>query len=377
MRRYKWFTLLAALCSAGCVFLVIHYSGLQFHDNTPIQEGRQAVGSETKMADPSGVSNSLLDQQKSHADWKLDPLHRLEQAFQSQNVSVIVAAINGAGNCPECMERIAAFIMDPLQDEDFKISLMKALMQSETRERTLLLVNVIMSAHLDEQYDLKDRLLQLLADVHTPESAQALMAVVTGETTDVDFQRMPEDLQYAIRKAVRLNPDYRTTGQMLAESFGSQTSAEAAEALQQIQQPIMTSLLAQEAYRNSDLEKAQEFTNLLSTMDDPRTIEGFMLLGRVENASLDEMTTLANLWARNHSDQYYMDYAEAYLTDPNGDVAQRSIAAFALAASQDPKSALAILQKAQHEESNPILRSYLESAIALLMEESGPAALEE
>jgi hypothetical protein len=363
----------------GCIVIVAITFGVTLQQQQdPVRQDPEITTQSTTERTRSSVSSTGYTVYPGKEDtsplWKPDPLGRLEQALQSQNVSAIVAAIDPAGNCPECLERIAAFIMDPLQDEDFKISLMKALMQSETRERTLLLVNVIMSVHLAEQYDLKERLLQLLADVHTTESSQALMTVVTGETTDVDFHQMPEDLQYAIRKAIRLTPDYRATGQMLAESFGSQTSAEAAEALQQIQQPIMTSLLAQEAYRSSDLEKAQEFTNLLSAMDDPRTIEGFMLLGREENVSLDEMTTMANLWARNHSDQYYMDYAEAYLTDPNGDVAQRSIAAFALAASQDSKTALTVLQKVKDEESNPILRAYLDSAIALVMEQSSASA---
>lgn len=144
---------------------------------------------------------------------------------------------------PHCLERIAAFLDDPLQDVADKIALGKALMQSGTQAETLLLINAILYAHLREESELKDGLMQALADAQTPESTAALMRVITESTADLDFQQLPTDLQYAIHKAIRLNPDSEMTGRMLAAHYNSQVSPEIAQDLENIQHPIMVALL--------------------------------------------------------------------------------------------------------------------------------------
>jgi hypothetical protein len=130
---------------------------------------------------------------------------------------------------------LSAFLDDPLQDVADKIVLGRILMQSGTQADTLLLINAILYAHLRDENDLQDGLLQALADAQTPESTAALMHVITDSTAELAFEHLPANLQYAIHKALRLNPDGAMTGEMLATHYTSQGSPESAQALENVQ----------------------------------------------------------------------------------------------------------------------------------------------
>jgi hypothetical protein len=304
--------------------------------------------------------------------WEPDRIVQPEEALPSKDAAAIKADIAGRDGCPQCLERIAAFLDDPLQDVADKIALGRALMQSGTQAETVLLLNAILYAHLREESALKDGLMQALADAQTPESTAALMRVITESTADLDFEHLPADLQYAIHKAIRLNPDSAMTGQMLVAHYTRQVLPEIAQDLENVQHPIMVALLAKEAYESGDMSRTEHLTDRLSTIDDPRTLDGLMLLAENNVMPLDEAKGRAYAWASELGDQFAHEHYAAYLSDFSAPAVQRSVAAFALAASPNTEETRAALAKAYDHETDPLVRSTLKSAMQLIWDHPNP-----
>lgn len=322
---------------------------------------------------PRGVASSLLPQitktivNRPVSVWQeSDRIAQLEEALQSGNEAAAAVVVAKLDDCPLCQERIAAFLDDPTQDMAAKIALAEALMQSGGQTETKLLVNAILRARLREDDDLKDRMLQALADAHTLESAAALMVIVTGEADGQEFQQLPEELQYAIQKAIRLNPDAETTGWMLAENYFSQATPELAERLLNIRQPFMIALLAKQAYESGDIQKTKSLTSLFPVMGYYGTLNALAFLSDAGAIPLDEANALAHEWADNQNEFNQNHYAVYLSGETDANETQRALAAFALAASPDKTMARASLENALEIEMDPVVRGHLESALELL-----------
>lgn len=370
---------LAALCGVSG-FLLFNL----FHErqSTETLESPQLVAIERRtqptvvakqeIPTPTIAVRSSSQQKNQTLQREPDLIAQLEEVLQSKDETAIKVVVDKVGDCSPCLEHIAAFLDNPLQDVADKIALGRILMQSGTQANTLLLVNAILDAYLREEHDLKDGLIQALADAQTPESAVALTAVLTGDLVDLDFQQLPEELQYAIQKAIRLNPNGEVTGQMLVARYNSQPSPEIVERLQDVRHPVMISLLAKEAYESGDISRVEQLMDLLSTTNDLRNLDSLILLTENNVMPLDEANRRAYKWVNDHSGNFDHDHYAVYLSDFDASPAQRSIAAFALAASRNSESALATLEKAYNYESDTFVRIDLESAINLLLNRSDP-----
>lgn len=336
------------------------------------RQTHQTAEATQEIPTPAIAPSSAFHQKNLIIQPEPDRVARLEKALQSKDETAIKIVVAKMDNCPQCLERIAAFLDDPSEAVADKIILGKILIQSGTQAETLLVVNAILSAHLREEGDLKDGLLQALADTQTPESVAALTAVVTRDSANLDFPQLPEELQYAIQKAIRLNPNTEVTGQMLAATYNRQVSSEIAQDIENVQHPLMVSLLAKEAHHSGDIARVEHFMHLLSTMDDPRTLDALMLLGENNVMSLDEANERAYAWVSEHGGSFDHEHYAAYLSDLDSNAAQRSVAAFALAASRDVERARGAVEKALDYESDPRVRSHLEAALKLLLDRSNP-----
>jgi len=330
------------------------------------RQAQQTAKAKQAISPPTSAARAAFQHKNPMIQGEPDRIAPPEEVLPSQDKVAIKAGIARMDDCPQCLERIAAFLDDPSQDVADKIALGRALMQSGTQADTLFLVNAILYAHLREESDLKDGLIQALADVQTPESTAALMRVITESTADLDFQQLPADLQDAIRKAIRLNPDSAMTGRMLATHYTSQGSPEIAQDLENVQHPGMVALLAKEAYESGDISRTEHLTDLLSTIDDPRTLDGLMLLAEHNVMPLDEATGRAYAWASELGDKFDHDHYAASLSDFDAHAVQRVVAAFVLAASPNTEETRAALAKAYDHENDPLVRSKLKSAMQLI-----------
>jgi hypothetical protein len=260
-----------------------------------------------------------------------------------------------------CAERILAFLADPANDEAAKVKMAQTWLKPESKEETLSLLRLLQEAHDAQQHDLESRLLQMLAGADSRESAELLISVLNGDEPSFVFNELPEDLQYQIKKAIRLNP-YENIGKRLAEEFSYQRSDETIAAIQDIKRPDMIyELLAQE----TDQEKISGLVQSLQSYPDPRTLDVIMRLGNEQILTVDDAAKAAYNWADAHSESFNQERCEAYLSEPEASPAQRAVAAAALAAASDPVQAMTALQKAYEEETNQELRLAYEKAINL------------
>ena len=216
---------LAVVCGVSGFLVFTLFEGRQRHETAEPPASVAAPPApptpQAKQARPTPASAAHTAFQPKHpmASVGAGPIGQPAEALPSQDAVAMQADSAGRDGCAHCVERIAAFLDDPLQDVADKIALGRALMQSGTQAETLRLVNAILYAHLRQESDLRDGLMQALADAQTPESTAALLRVITDSAADLDFQHLPEELQYAIRKALRLNPDGAMTGRMLAAQY--------------------------------------------------------------------------------------------------------------------------------------------------------------
>lgn len=366
---------LAVVCGVSSFLVFTLFAGRQRHEtaeppqvSAAARQVRQAAEAQQEIPPSAIAASAALRQKNPMIQGEPDRIAQPEEALPSQDKAAINAGIARMDDCPHCLERIAALLDDPLQDVADKIALGRGLTQSGTQAEILLLINTILYAHLREESDLKDGLLQALADAQTPESTAALMRVITESTADLDFQHLPEDLQYAIRKVIRLHPDGERTGRMLAAHYTSQGSPEIAQDLENVQHPIMVARLAQEAYDRGDMARTAYLTDLLATIDDPRTLDGLMLLAENHVMPLEEAHARAYAVASKLGDTFDHDHYAASLSDFSANALQRSVAAFALAASPHTEETRATLAKAYDHENDPLVRSHLKSAMQLMLD---------
>ncbi|WP_417914235.1 hypothetical protein [Candidatus Electronema sp. JM] len=258
-----------------------------------------------------------------------------------------------------CAERVLSFLNDPANDEAAKVKMAQTWLKPETAEETLSLLHVLKEANETQQHDLADRLRQMLAGADSSESAELLLKILKGEEPNFSLQELPEDLQYEIKKAIRLNPDKRI-GEWLADAFSlPQQSEEVLAAVQDVKHPEMVyELLAKE----SDQEKIREQVQSLQSYSDPKTLDVIMRLGDEKILSAEDAAQAAYNWADANGDTFNAEHCAAYLSESERSPAQRAIAAAALAAASDPAQAMAALQKAYDAEVDQNLRlSYAEA----------------
>jgi hypothetical protein len=134
----------------------------------------------------------------------------------------------------------------------------------------------------------------------------------------------------------------------------------------------MVALLAKAAYDSGDIARAEYLTDRLSTIDNPRTLDGVMLLAEHNVMPLDEANERAYAWASAHGDTFDHDHYAASLSDFNANAVQRAVAAFALAASPNTAETRAALAKAYDHENDPLVRSNLQSAMQLMLDHPNP-----
>lgn len=313
-------------------------------------------------------TESVLGQQDPHVVWEPGHISQLDSALGSKSESLTQTVGDGAEDCVTCLPRTVEFLSNPTQPKAEKIATARSLMQPASQAQTLVLVEAILKAHLAGDDELKTGLLGALGEAQTPESAATFVDIIAKGVSDLKFGQLPDELQFAIRSAIKLNPFPEATGRLLAEHYNSQASPEVAQEFENLQQPVMLSILAKKAYDRGELARTEELTDRLSKMSDPYTLDGLMLLGVNSVLPLDRLNRIAHEWAGEHSGTFNQERYAEYLSNFDTNVTQRSVAAFALAASQDSASALNALEKALNHETDPLVRGNLETAINLVLD---------
>lgn len=372
MQLHKYIYVAIIVCIVGSFFVFNYFSGESENKATQTAPDISQIppaGDNERSTSSSEITQSVKPETKQsgnqtvpHSTDKRDDAKKtLDKA--SQGISSRSTLVNVSGQQMGYMDFILAFLADPYNDEAQKVQAAKKWLKPKNKEETLLLLQLAIDAHEQGQNELKDQLLQVLAGVDSNEPTEALISLMKDEVPGITFKELPQDLQYAIQKAIRLNPDTEWTGQVLAESSGYQSSAETIESLQTINHPTMLYCLAQEADQKGEVEQVEQIVSSLIAIGDPKSLEMIIRLGKENIVSVDDASLAAFDWVTSHQDILRQDQYESYLSESNADSVVRSIAAYTLAASNDSDSALSSLRKAYANESDKNTRYYYEEAI--------------
>lgn len=273
------------------------------------------------------------------------------------------AAVAGLDACPPCQSRVHALLRDPERSLAERMALARTLVGPGTRQGTVAVVQAIRDAGLVEDLELREGLLEALADATNPDAAAGLADIVAGAAEGVAFQDLPEDLRNTVQKAIRLNPDGEATGRLLAKHYQNQPAAEARRDLEATGQPWMFSTLAENAQSNGQAEDAARYVDRLAALNDPHTLDAIGDLVEQGVIPPARAADLALGWAAGHGQEFAGDRYAAWLSDPDINRGSRSVAAYALAGSPNRAEALPALAKAVEQEPDPELRAAFASAL--------------
>lgn len=298
---------------------------------------------------------------------KADYIADLEYAVNASDEAAIQTAIEAIAGCLGCIERMIEILSDPSYDEKLRQYVAKALIKSGTGEGAVAVLRAIVGAHYLGQYDFKDRLMQIFADLDSVDAADTLAAALTGDDPSYgDLVEMPDDVQYAVAKAIRNISDSRTVGEMLAKRYKTAVMPEARERLMDINHADMNALLAADAYRQGDINEAAVFVERLVERDDPAAMGGMMLLAREASIPVNVVAQLAYQWMEGHPDTQNHDFLIDYLSNFDSTAEEKAVAAYTLAAIKDSNEINYALRKAYTYEEDPLVRSYIEAALTVI-----------
>lgn len=320
-----------------------------------------------RLPENNEMASMIKSSKVASAENAKDYMADLEHAVNSGDELAIQAAIEAIVGCPGCVERMIEILGDPSYDEKFRKYAAKALVESGTREGIVAVIRGIVDADLQEQHDFKDGLIQVLADVDSIEAADTLAGILLGEDPSYsDFVEMPDDVKYAVTKAIRNMSDTMAVGKLLAQRYKSATMPEVRDWLMNINHTVMNSLLAADAYREGNIEKATKFVERLIEIEDPTAIDSMMLLAQEKTIPVDNIADLMYQWAEKYPDSQNHELLVEYLSNFNSTAEERAVAAYALAAAKDSNKANYALQKAYNYENNPLVKEYIEAALTMV-----------
>jgi len=301
---------------------------------------------------------------------KFDNVADLENALLAGDELAIQEALDAIVACPECLKRMMSILEDPSYDDKFRHYAARALIKSGSKEGIIAVVGAILDAQAQEQYDFKDRLVQELGDVDSIEAADALASIVTGEEySDLDFSEMPEDLRYAIQKAIRtMTTGQEEVGDLLVQRYENEMEPEARDRLVDISQPYANIYLVAEAYRSGDMETVSKLIGTLDKTGDTHVTEAFLHFAEEKILSVDETAEVMHQWIGldSNTNMQNLEFLNEYLSNFERNPEGRAVAAYAMSFFKDNNEAKYALQKAYDHEENLPLREHIESALNMI-----------
>jgi tetratricopeptide (TPR) repeat protein len=219
------------------------------------------------------------------------------------------------------------------------------------------------------------------------DGARALLAAFEAPTTSAGYQAMfdfllgrgafaqsqdprPEEVIAALRKALRTASDRETVGTLATQLYLDPqvvgNNAALTELFDGVSHPVMLAQLAALAYQENLPQNAAQFLDRLRQHDDQSVVQALVQMTSNQAVPLNDAATALYNWSLQHPQQALSGVFLQYITDASLPPAQRSVAAFGLAATADSNAARRFLEKAISSEANTVLRTNLQLALATL-----------
>jgi len=313
----------------------------------------------------SPVKSALKPVQQNNAVIsEIEKLANFEHAVSSGDETAIYHALEAVANCPDCIGQVINILQDDSRDKIFRKYSAKALIKSGTEQGVLAVLRAVADAHNQGDYEFKGDLMQIFADVNSANAADLLSDVLTGEYSDLS--EIPEDVTYAVKKAIRLIAD-DTVGENLAYKYSS-ANEEDKEKLAGINHAVANARMAAEAYAKGNNEEADMFLEKLSETEDTTAIKGIMLFAKEKTLPVDNVADIMSMWMLANSNDRSYEIMVDYISNTDFTPEERSVAAYALANEKNVDKAKYALEKAYKYEEDASVRSYIENALSRLIQ---------
>ncbi len=286
------------------------------------------------------------------------------QSVMSGDQTLINEVLETISGCSECIEKMIEMMSDPVEEDIIKEYVAKVLIKDGSKESVLAVLNAIIQANENHNEQLKGNLMQIFAELNTPQAVESLVDILIQDNHDL--RKLPDEIKYAITKAIKLIPD-ENVGRIIQERLYT-AGTEEQSTLLNINHPMVNVNLLAEAYTNGDKKEFNDsLANILLTQD-KSIIPEIISLAKEEGIELEKVGSLVGAWLfinqeqLNNTHEIFIDY----LSNPNSTPEEKAIAAYSMAYEKDKNTALYVLDKAYNNEEDPFVRSYIENAILTL-----------
>lgn len=320
------------------------------HQNVLHPETKQVIIAETKQ--------NFINDMKS----EVNAINKFTDQMPTENAPA-------CDNCIDNIDKLIQILNDHSKDNSSRKDSAKALIKSGTKEGVLSVLKAIIDAHVQEDYDFKDSLIPIFADVDSVITADILTDVLTRKTSfSSDLVEIPEDIAYAIKNAIRLMPN-EVVGESLAQKYHNAASEKEKTKLLDIKHPVMIARLATDAFGRRDNETAVRLMEELTGGEDNSVIMGIMMLAREKTVNFDNAMNILSSWNFTKPDKPPAHFILVeYLGNAEFSPEERSLAAHAMASEKDKEMAISALKKAQLFEEDPFVKKNIEDALSRIIE---------
>jgi hypothetical protein len=219
-----------------------------------------------------------------------------------------------------------------------------------------------------------DRANGLLAALETPTTADGMKVLFDFLLGRGNFARtqeaVPAEAMAATRKALLAASDREAVGNLAAKLYLDPqvmtNNVAMWELFDGVSHPLMLAQLATRAYQENLPDNAAQFLDRLSQSDDQSVVQAIVQMVPNQSVPLDDAAMALHDWSLVHQQAATPGLYIEYMTDRNLPPEQRSVAAFGLAGSSNPEYAKQALEKALGLETDPVVRTNLQTALTIL-----------
>ncbi len=355
-------------------------------DLAPEQRTRriQARRAELEKQNPDAESAALPPETASDGvsgpEEKLDPaqfLEALRSAVAGNMDPVEVQSIlERVPQDPGLVRDLQAILNDVGAGKALQSYAAEALMRAGTPESVKSVLDGLLAAVRSGDSGRIDSLMAAMVVPTTTEGMHLLFDLLLGRGV---YARSPEGLPpevlAAARKALHMAPDREAVGNWAAQLYlDPEVMADVAamwELFDGVSHPVMLAQLAARAYAENLPDNASPFLARLGESGGQGVVSAVIQMASAPAVPLDDAAAVLYDWSLGHPEDALPGLFIDYVSDSGLPPEQRSVAAFGLAGTADPEVAKQALEKALECETDPVVRTDLQTAISLLETDRG------
>lgn len=298
-------------------------------------------------------------------------LATFRSAIARGDVAGIKAVLERTPGDPGLADALKVMMNDPSADAAMQRYAAEALVRIGTVESVQYVLGQLLAAYRSSDTDRANLLLASLEAPTSTEGMKVLFDFLLGRGNFARTQEtLPAEAMAATRKALLAAPDREAVGNLAAKLYldPSVMSNNVAmwELFDGVSHPLMLAQLATRAYQENLPDNAAQFLDRLSQSDDQSVVQAIVQMVPNQSVPLDDAALALHDWSLAHQQAATPGLYIEYMTDRNLPPEQRSVAAFGLAGSSNPEYAKQAMEKALGLETDPVVRTNLQTALTIL-----------